>query len=1553
MADAQPKAATPDSRLLELLRAAMTAGALPGENDGFDQAAATDAAAYMLATATKRSAGKPNIAIESFSNASGKLSMRIAIANDDMPFLVDSVAAALASADIEIERLIHPVLDVARDEGGSLQTLSDKRGSTGKRESFIYVESARIDAKERSALAEQMEVVLTDVRCAVADWRKIQGAMADDADSLPDGEGAALVRWFMDGNMTVLGHEHIAMDGTRSNMMGISRSSPTALLSDESIERARKYFAEGGRAPLMLKSSRNSTVHRAVQLDIVVVPLREGEGVTGLSVTGGLWTSSALATPPERIPLLRTHLANLLSRYGFDPSGHAGKAMSHALTALPHDLLVSFGPADLERVTLTAMSLTDRPRPKLLAVRSALGRHLFVFVWLPRDEISTALRRSVEAMLTETHGATVLGWSIAIEDGGMGLLRYILDFADRNVEIDEAALDRRLQLMVRGWEPAVEAELARLTDEKRAAAMMVRYASAFPQSHRSAYRIEEAAQDMLALLAMERDHSKVVRLVGDRDTDASTLSLKVYNAGGAMPLSDVVPVLENFGFTVIEQVPTPLDGGGLAYIHDFHLGLRGGVETASVMTRAAVIEAALSQVLDGKAENDAFNQLITLAGLEPRAVVWFRAWFRYVRQTGVAYGIPTVVAALGNHAAIARAIIDLFVASHDPAFAADRVKTAAKLTSTIDEGLAKVSAIDEDRILRLFRSVVMASLRTNAFAPAAKEALAFKLDSARVPGLPAPLPWREVWVYSPRVEGIHLRAGPVARGGLRWSDRRDDFRTEILGLMKAQRVKNAVIVPTGAKGGFYPKRLPDMRVDRDAWMAEGTESYRIFIRTLLSITDNLVENKVVHPADVVIHDGDDPYFVVAADKGTATFSDTANAIALERGFWLGDAFASGGSVGYDHKAMGITAKGGWVSVQRHFAEMGVDVQSEPVTVAGVGDMSGDVFGNGMLLSKSIKLVAAFDHRHIFLDPAPDPAASWKERQRLFNLPRSSWADYDAKLISKGGGVFARSEKEIKLSPEVRALLGLEATAVEPAALMKAILRADVGLLWFGGIGTYLKDDSEAHIEVGDPANDSIRINAQELRAKVIGEGANLGTTQAARISFGLAGGRINTDFIDNSAGVDCSDNEVNIKIALNAEMAAGTLKLEARNTLLASMTDAVSELVLADNRMQTLALSIAESGGAGDLPAYVRLMEIFEAQGKLDRTVEGLESNEDYARREAEGHGLTRPELAVLLSTAKLAAQDAAEEGPLATDPALDGELLAAFPAPMAKAHESAILGHRLRPQIIATKLANRMINRMGMLHPFELAEEEGCTLGVVAEAFAIAERLFDLPGLWAEIDAAKISEKARIMLYNQVAVEARAHMADMIRNGKEGRSVGEAVAAYAPILNQLSDARKVLMTVEAAAQAHGYGQRLAERGAPPKLVTKLVRMAEMDGAIGLASLSTQSKVDPLELTKAFVALGDALGLGWAQNLAMQMDPHDPWERLLVAGLARDFQAMRLDFLRRQKGAPVEAAHKWLSAQDERVKAFKTTIDRARRGGAPTPAMLAQIAGQARTLLGR
>ncbi|MBA3837532.1 MAG: glutamate dehydrogenase, partial [Zymomonas sp.] len=1075
--------------------------------------------------------------------------------------------------DIAIDRIIHPVLRVEREADGALAQVG-----SGNPESMIYIEMERVDARRRRTLLADIERNLDNVRASVSDWDPLQAAMAADAavlaasDNAIEREGGALLTWFLDRHFTLLGHGQWAANGTPGDMLGIARlDQPVPILADQSRQLALDWFRSGNPAPLIVKSNLISGVHRHVPLDLVIVPIREAGAITGLSIHAGLWTSSALNAPPQDVPVLRARLHALEAKFGFDPKGHTGKALSHALTALPHDLVTAFDPASLETVALTAMSLADRPRPEMVLVRSTLGRHMFGFVWLPRDDLSTVRRIAIGEMLAEASNGVLLNWSIALEDGVVAMIRYTFDLRGEGRMPEVAPLNQRLARMLRGWAPAIEAALAEMADPARAARLALRHANCFPQAYRTTSTPEEAARDILRLATLETPEGRSVRIF----RDGGGVRLKIYRYGGPLPLSDAVPVLENFGFRVIEEVPTALSDEAEGFVHDFAIQAGAEAVPGALEGDTSVLESAIAAVLEGQAENDAFNRLIVDAGLSPGAVVLFRAWFRYLRQAGMTYSLVTVVDALRRAPHVAGALIAQFNAAHDPASIAD--PEAAALV--VADGLESVSAIDDDRILRAIGGVISATLRTNAFAPAGAEALAFKLDSALVPGLPAPLPWREIWVYSPRVEGIHLRAGPVARGGLRWSDRRDDFRTEILGLMKAQRVKNAVIVPTGAKGGFYPKALPNP-AHRDAWLAEGTESYRVFIRTLLSVTDNIVDGKIVHPAGVRVHDGEDPYFVVAADKGTATFSDVANAIALDRHFWLGDAFASGGSVGYDHKAMGITAKGAWISVQRHFAERGVDVQVDPVRVVGCGDMSGDVFGNGMLLSKSIRLIAAFDHRHIFLDPTPDAAASWAERARLFALPRSSWADYDPALISPGGGVFARSEKSIALSPQIRDALGIAAEELDPAALISAILTSAVDLIWFGGIGTYVKAAAENNVQVGDPANDRLRVNAEDLRAIAIGEGANLGVTQAARIAFSARGGRINTDFIDNSAGVDCSDNEVNIKIALNREMIEGRLAFDARNDLLASMTDDVAAIVLEDNRLQTLGLSIMENDGA-------------------------------------------------------------------------------------------------------------------------------------------------------------------------------------------------------------------------------------------------------------------------------------------------------------------------------------------------------------------------------------
>lgn len=1549
---AQDMTAKIDQHIREALETALADGVLPGEREDFDQAEIARAADFVALAAHSRSGNAAAIAIETLGEGATGRFMRIALVNDDMPFLVDSIAHRLAAVDITIHRLIHPVLSVDRGRDGTLKAILDDDAPGARRESMIYIEADRADAKARRTLEKSLRETLEHVRAAVTDWPKMREAMGADADAAPDEEGAALLRWFLARHFTQIGYQQVARDGTASDALGICTLDNIGLLAPASLAAAFDWFEEGKRTPLIIKSNRTSLVHRPVLIDLVILPVRHGKDLVALSLHAGLWTSAGLAAAPDKVPLLRSSLTALMEKFGFDAGGHAGKTLAHALTALPHDILLGFDRETLERLALTFMSLADRPRPKLALATGALSRHLYAFVWLPRDELSTARRVQVQDMLAEASRGKVLSWSIALEEGGLAMLRITLDLRDGGVVPDGDALDRQVRQMVRGWVPAVEEALAEAEEAGRAATLAQRYAPGFPLAYRNGAGPVEAAIDIRLLHGLSGPGDKSIRIYRNPEDTAERLRLKLYSAD-AIALSEVVPAFENFGFRVIDEMTTYVDGGALGHVQRFVLELPAGGDGDAVVARAEIVTEAIAQVLEGRAENDRFNELIVAAGLAPRSVVLLRALFRYLRQTGMAYGLTTVVEALRREQAVARQIVDLFGALHDPAVK-DREEQARAADEAIDAGLESVTAIDEDRILRLLRAVVTATLRTNFYAEAGREALAFKLDSALIPGLPLPLPWREIWVYSPRIEGIHLRAGPVARGGLRWSDRRDDFRTEILGLMKAQRVKNAVIVPTGAKGGFYPKHLPNPQVDREAWLAEGTESYRIFIRSLLSVTDNIVKNKVVHPKSVVIRDGEDPYFVVAADKGTATFSDVANAIAQDRGFWLGDAFASGGSYGYDHKAMGITARGAWISVQRHFAEMGIDVQTQPVTVVGCGDMSGDVFGNGMLLSKALKLVAAFDHRHIFLDPDPDPATSWAERERLFNLPRSSWDDYDKSLISTGGGVFSRAVKSIQLTPEVQAMLGVADAQMEPAALISAILRAQADLLWFGGIGTYVKAAAQSHGEVGDAANDRLRVNAEDLRVRVVGEGANLGVTQAGRIAYALNGGRINTDFIDNSAGVDCSDNEVNIKIALNKEMIEGRLSLEDRNKLLVSMTDAVADIVLEDNRLQALGLSIAERGGVADLASYVRLIETFEETGRLDRQVEGLGANDQLMRRAQDNHGLTRPELAVLLSTAKLALQDAIEHGNLAADPSMGAELAASFPAEMQAKEADAIAAHALRNEIIATEVANRIVNRLGLIHPFELAEEEGCSLADLASAFLIAERLYDIQTLWADIDAADMSEDARLALFGDIASGLRAQIADILRSLPGGILPQQGCEALAKGVGKLADEVDDLLTSEALRRTAAVSDRLLALGAPEQLVARTAGLFKLDGAVGIAALAARMQVAEVDLTRAFTLLGEAVGIDWVQSAAARMEPSDPWERLLIAGVARDMQQVRLDFLSQTRGKDaITAVHGWLEEKAPRIRQFRALVQRARAAPTANVAMLAEVAGQARSLLGR
>jgi glutamate dehydrogenase len=1538
--------------LVDSLRKALTQHALPGETQRFCREDELAAAQFLAGIAEKRKRGEVALRIESTGGEAGRRRMRIAIVNDDMPFLVDSVANAIAARQLTIHRLLHPVVCADRDEDGVLRELEPLCGDHTRQESMMYIELDRADARGRHELAAELRAALADVRAAVRDWKALQAGMRKDAALIDEPEGSALLKWFADGAMTLLGYQVERPGEQPSQALGIF-SIPGAPTDPGGSIGAIRYFEQGGDVPLLAKAERKSTVHRRVPLDLVVVPIREQGKITGIGIHAGLWTSQALTLGPEEVPVLRRRLEQLDRDFGFDPKGHSGKALRHAVSSLPRDLLINLGIEAVRELVMMAMSLADRPRPALLQVRSILKGHLFTFVWLPREELTTARRKAIAMMLEAEVGAEVSSWSVELGDGDLALIRYTQYLDSTSPMPDAEALDAALVEMVKGWAPAVEAELVQSVGAPRATRLALGYIPAFPDGYRNRTSPEEGAADILRLCALESDNDRGVRIWHSPSDAPGQLRLKTYRRGGLIPLSDAVPVLENFGFRVLEEMPTVLGMGTQAFIHDFRLEIGNEADIDQIFRRALEIERAIADVLCGISEDDEFNQLVLYAGLDTRTVVWLRAWFRYLRQTGSSFGLVTIVDALRRAPDATRALVGLFAAAHDPARRVKRDAEVARFRGDFDDAVAGVRSIDDDRILRRLRALVEAILRTNAFAPAAEEALAFKLDSALVPGLPAPVPWREIWVYSPRVEGIHLRGGPIARGGIRWSDRRDDFRTEILGLMKAQMVKNAVIVPTGAKGGFYPKQLPPAS-NRDACIAEATESYRTFIRSLLSVTDNLVNDKVVHPDGVVVHDGDDPYFVVAADKGTASFSDIANAIALERNFWLGDAFASGGSNGYDHKAMGITAKGAWISVQRHFLELGIDVQTDPTRVAGVGDMSGDVFGNGMLLSRAIRLIAAFDHRHIFIDPDPDPANSWAERKRLFDLPRSSWDDYDRTILSRGGGIYPRTQKSIELSPEARKALGIDAKTLDPTTLMNAILVSPVDLLWFGGIGTYIKASTQTQADVGDPSNDALRADADQLAARVIGEGANLAITQAGRIEFAQHGGRINTDFIDNSAGVDCSDNEVNIKIPLNREMREGRLTFPKRNALLAKMTGEVTELVLEDNRLQSLALSIAEAGGAQALPGNVRTIELLEASGRLDRKVEGLATSEDLIRRSQDNRGLTRPELAVVLSLSKIVLKEAAEKLHLADDVLLEPQLFEAFPKPMHKLHSKAILAHRLRNEILATKVGNRFVNRLGPGVAYDLTEEEGASLGQVIVAFLVAERLLDLGELWQKIEDAALPESVRIELFSIAAASVRSHISDVLRSAGGETRVHELCKLLEPGVRKIAVAATKLIRSEVRNEAAARRDRLLALGASEAIVRDLVRLFELDGVFGIAALAAKRKVDELALTRAYTRLGEALGLDWAQQQVARFVPADQWERLLTAGLARDFEQLRIEFLSRERHkSPDEAVDEWIERQRPRIEQFRKLIDRARTEGNVSASMLAQIASQARILLAR
>ena len=1573
---------------VQSLEQLMFEAALPGEISDLDGDSRTAIADFIAGAASQRGPGAPVVQLEPASSDAAspvRRRMMLAIIGEDRPFLVSSCSAAITAAGLAIERLLHPVVDVRRDaDGRLLEVIGLATGTAAPgtgRESMIYIELERAGARARADLVTTLQGVLADVAVAVTDWSAMKAALHGAAQSLTENpppvaphraaEAVAFLEWLAADHFTLLGVRRYELSGDLEDPamlpatgagLGLLRDADYPLWTGErgasDTPRALKALLATPEPLLITKAGAVVSVHRRVNGDLISVKGFDRQGrVVSETRFLGLYTSAALSMSPRQVPVLRRKVAEVMDNLGFGAAGHSGRALRHVIEAFPREELIEATPERLEAMALGLLSLQDRPRPKLFARADPFGRFVSVLVYVPRDSYTSALRESAGRMLAEAIGGKVSRFEVELRAEGLARVHYVIAVAD-TVRFDatsEADLDRRLMQLVRGWEEDLEAALLGLAGPARAARLTLSHGRAFSPSYRAQHSPAEAAADIVALATLHDEASRAVRLLPSVAGIPGQIRLKIYRLGKIIPLSEAVPVLENFGLNVIEEFPFDLAGGGLGWIHDFVLEVSDPEVLTDWEGLKARVEPALTAVLLGAQDNDLFNALTVVAGLKAEAAGWLRAYFRYMRQTGVTYGLATVVDALRHYPHITLDLVRLFRARFGDVAARDTEQ--AEILAAIDAALADVASIDDDRILRLYRSVMLATLRTNAFVPGGPEALAFKLDSRAVPNLPPPVPYREIWVYSPRIEGIHLRGGPIARGGLRWSDRRDDFRTEVLGLVKAQKVKNTVIVPTGAKGGFYPKLLPAAS-NRDAWLAEGTEAYRIFIRALLSLTDNLAPDGAnIPPVGVVCHDAPDPYLVVAADKGTATFSDTANAIAQAHGFWLGDAFASGGGNGYDHKAMAITAKGAWISVQRHFREMGVDVQTQSIRVAGVGDMSGDVFGNGMLLSPVIKLVAAFDHRHFFFDPESDTAASFAERQRMFALPRSSWDDYDRSKIAPGGGIFARSLKSVPLSPAVQAMLGVSVDSLSPSDLIAAILKMPSDLLWFGGIGSYVKAVTESNADAGDRANDAHRINGADIGAKVVGEGANLGVTQAGRIEYAAKGGRINTDFIDNSAGVDCSDNEVNIKIALNAEVLAKRLDEADRDALLVEMTGDVAALVLTDNMLQTQALSLAERCGAAAVPGHVRLIQTLEASAaELDRKIEGLPADEVLIQRSRAGHGLERPELAVVMAYAKMAIYDALTETgahSLIDDALLVPDLHAAFPSAMQGRYAAAIDAHRLRRELIATKLTNEIVNRGGLGLAFELAEELGVGLADVAAAFVAARALFDFRALWSAIDAAPVAGSVHLDLHLAGIEVLRTQMADLIRCAAAAAPAA-LVARLKPALTGLGANIDGLLRPEPRAQLERFAARLAALGAPEAITQTLVRIEALDGAVGVGLLASDTGSSEAATAAAYTALGEATGLDWAKGAAAALNPADPWERLLKAGLVRDFEALRLDLLRRIAPAgtdPSVAVADWLTTNADRLTRIAGPVARARASGGVTTAMLAHLAGQARAVL--
>ena len=1430
----------------------------------------------------------------------------IEILNNDMSFLVDSVRMELNRLGLTTHLVIHLPLEITRNDKGKITQVTRATAKSKNIETPMYIEVDRqSDEKKLNYIKEQILSILNDVQLVVSDWAPIKKKLSETItelkntkapiDKAEQKEAIEFLNWISNNHFTLMGYSEnkiVAVEGdyelqpVNGQSLGLQRQKKRSTTVLSTLPSGAQRLALNNKHPLVLtKTSTLSTVHRPAYVDYIGVKRFNDKGkVIGERRFIGLYTSEAYNMGPRSIPVLRRKLNWVMENSGLTPGGHDTKALSNILETYPRDELFQVTEQELLDTSVGILHMQERPIIRLFIRRDPYGRFFSCLVYVPRDQYSTKLRMKMMDILGKSLGGNKVTFNARFSESIHARTHYIIyvDNAE-SVEFDPAAIERELRESARSWEDNLADALKVEFGEEEGLALFHRYEDAFPAGYKAEATPLTAVLDIKHMEILTDAKPLSMILYRPQEDTVGQVRFKLFHRDKPASLSDVLPMLENMGLNVIEETPYKIcpQNGATRWVLDFNM-IPTSSESFELENIKDNFQQAFYQMWMQKAENDGFNRLVLSTGMNWREVSILRAIAKYLWQIGFTFSQSYIETTFAKHPTIARMLVRLFEMKFEPT--GEAIKNAiGKGIDSIQEALTTVSNLDEDRIINRYVEVIQAIVRTNYYQRTAdgepKPQFSFKLQPEKIAEIPKPVPMYEIFVYSPRFEGLHLRFGPVARGGLRWSDRREDFRTEILGLVKAQQVKNSVIVPVGSKGGFVCKMMPT-EGGREAFFAEGQACYRSFIRGLLDITDNIIEGKIVPPENVIRHEGDDPYLVVAADKGTATFSDIANGISAEYNFWLGDAFASGGSQGYDHKKMGITARGAWESVKRHFRDIGINCQKERFTCVAVGDMSGDVFGNGMLLSKYTALVVAFNHLHIFIDPNPDLEKSFKERQRLFDLPRSSWTDFNKNIISEGGGIFERSAKSIPLSAEMQKLLDTKATAMTPNDLIKTALQAKIDLFWNGGIGTYVKAESETNNEVGDRANDSVRINGKQLRCKIVGEGGNLGLTQLGRIEYMLNGGRGNTDFIDNVGGVDCSDHEVNIKILLNAIVASGDLTLKQRNLILTKMTDDVGKMVLRDNYAQIQSISLTENRAAKMNKELMRFIHTLERNGRLDRKLEFLPSDEELLERLAQDKGLTRAELAVLTAYGKMALKEELAVVEITDNAYFNKTLINYFPVDLRKKYAREMQDHRLRGPIIATQVANEMVNVMGSNFAHRMNDETGMSFADIAICFTLSKEIFGISALWKAIEALdnKVPSEVQVeMMYQSQRVIRRATRW-FLRHRRKDMSIEDSVKYFRDELCQLEEHISEVLETTENKDLQADSNKLVKKGVPKALASRIAYLSTMFSSLDIVELTKATGLPVNLVAEVYYKLGASLQLHWFLNQITQQPVDNHWQ---------------------------------------------------------------------------